>query len=193
MLPRSRALGSAARRLGLVAAPAPARASSASAARRPCPPSDGDEAGEDELLRPPHGQPLEERRWPRRGEQQHRVMLQPIVEAPSIINKTTRTYGAEANPTTLLLPRNTIWFVDQTHPIGRWLGAPKTPRGHARYCPTGHGNRPTTPATWESDGPDPATARPIQRRRRRPREHAPAAARAAETPKFPARKQLPSP
>ncbi|KAG2643916.1 hypothetical protein PVAP13_2KG356500 [Panicum virgatum] len=72
MLPRSRALGSAARRLGLVAAPAPARASSASAARRPCPPSDGDEAGEDELLRPPHGQPLEERRWPRRGEQQHR-------------------------------------------------------------------------------------------------------------------------
>ncbi|XP_039795524.1 beta carbonic anhydrase 5, chloroplastic-like isoform X2 [Panicum virgatum] len=108
MLPRS--LGPAARRLGLVAAAAPstARASSASAARRPCPPSDGDEAGEDDEplpLRTPHGPPApEERRWPRRGEQR-RVMLKPIVEAPSIINKTTRAYGRRQ---TQLLPRNTI-------------------------------------------------------------------------------------
>jgi carbonic anhydrase len=66
MLPRS--LGTAARRLGLAAAPARSRACSASAARRPCPPSDGGEAGEDGLPPTSHGPEPEERRRPRRGE-----------------------------------------------------------------------------------------------------------------------------
>nr|CAB3453633.1 unnamed protein product [Digitaria exilis] len=62
MLPRS--LGSAARRLA--AAPTRACASSASSALRTCPPSDGDEPGHDGL--PPTPTEPEERRWPRRGE-----------------------------------------------------------------------------------------------------------------------------
>nr|AQQ74312.1 beta-carbonic anhydrase 2a [Neurachne munroi] len=61
MIPRS--LGSAARRL--TAASTRACASSAYAARRPCPPSHGDVAGDDEILPTPHRPEPEERR---RGE-----------------------------------------------------------------------------------------------------------------------------
>ncbi|CAL5073901.1 unnamed protein product [Urochloa decumbens] len=79
MLPRS--LGSAARRLGLAAAaPARACASSASAARRLWPQSDGEESGQDELPPTPRTpEPEERRRQPRRGE--HRRDLSFVTKA----------------------------------------------------------------------------------------------------------------
>ncbi|CAL5081833.1 unnamed protein product [Urochloa decumbens] len=81
MLPRS--LGSAARRLGLAAAASTrACASSATAARRLWPQSDGEESGNDELPPTPHTPPEPEERWrgrPRHGE--HRRDLSFVTKA----------------------------------------------------------------------------------------------------------------
>jgi len=112
------------------------------------------------------------------------IMLKPIVEAPSIINKTTRAHGGgKPNYSTVATQHDKVRrpdplsVVGSLRPIGQEVVLGGTPLATAA--------EPTTPTTWESDGPDPATARPIQRRRLHPWEHGPAAAR-AESSKFPA-------